>query len=214
MTSTEKTPVIVLGAKGIALAVIEALQAENRICYCLLDDDPALAQQEIELIPILGTTDDETYLKLIGKECEAFIAIENTIQRKKMAQKIAKKYKQDLFALVHQRASVASGAQIGKGCFIDAQAHIGAQVCIDQHSLIQAGAVIDYQAQIGSFVHIGAGAVIGASASIGDEVFIGTGAIVVAGVCVGKNAKIGAGSVVVAPVGEGETVFGNPAKKV
>jgi acetyltransferase-like isoleucine patch superfamily enzyme len=37
---------------------------------------------------------------------------------------------------------------------------------------------------------------------------------IVSGVTVGKNARIGAGSVVISSVGNGETVFGNPAVKV
>ncbi|WP_245574483.1 NeuD/PglB/VioB family sugar acetyltransferase [Hugenholtzia roseola] len=210
----EKTPVIVLGAKGIALAALEALHADNRLIYCLLDDDTELQGKEIENIAVLGDTEDESFLKLLGEKCEAFIAIENNTHRKKLAQLISKKYKQNLFVLAHPKSQIAQSATIGTGTFLDAGVIVGAQTQIGKHSLIQAGSLIDYQVQIGDFVQIGIGAKIAAGVSIGENAFIGTGATLVAGIKIGKNAQIGAGSVVISNVGEGETFFGNPAKKV
>jgi sugar O-acyltransferase (sialic acid O-acetyltransferase NeuD family) len=210
----EKTPVIVLGAKGIVLSVIEALHADNRLIYCLLDDDTTLQQKEIENIAVLGDTEDESFLKLLGEECEAFIAIENSTHRKKLAQLINKKYKQNLFVLAHPTSQIAQSAVLEAGSFLDAGVIVGAQTHIGKHALIQAGSLIDYQVRIGDFVQIGIGAKIGAGVEIGDNAFIGTGAVLVAGIKIGKNAQIGAGSVVISNVGEGETFFGNPAKKV
>jgi maltose O-acetyltransferase len=49
---------------------------------------------------------------------------------------------------------------------------------------------------------------------IGRDVWIGGGAILLPGVTVGDNAVIGAGSVVTRDVGEGDTVVGNPARRI
>jgi len=49
---------------------------------------------------------------------------------------------------------------------------------------------------------------------IGQDVWIGGGAILLPGVSIGDGAVIGAGSVVTRDVGAGETVVGNPARRV
>jgi maltose O-acetyltransferase len=49
---------------------------------------------------------------------------------------------------------------------------------------------------------------------IGCDVWIGGGAIILPGITIGDGAVIGAGSVVTRDVGAGETVVGNPARRV
>lgn len=49
---------------------------------------------------------------------------------------------------------------------------------------------------------------------VGGKVFIGTKATVLPNMTIGHGATVGAGSTVLKKVGDGTTVFGNPAKKI
>jgi UDP-3-O-[3-hydroxymyristoyl] glucosamine N-acyltransferase len=106
---------------------------------------------------------------------------------------------------------------------------IGDRVSIGANSCIARGAlsdtIIEDDVQIDSHVHvahnvrIGRAATIVAHSSISGSAQIGEGAwlspgSLVLGTAVGAGAKIGVGAVVTKPVGEGATVFGNPARVV
>lgn len=59
-----------------------------------------------------------------------------------------------------------------------------------------------------------AGLEIARPVTIGEDVWIGGGAIVLAGVTIGARAIVGAGAVVTRDVAAGETVVGNPARRL
>ena len=77
-----ENPVIIFGAKETGITALDNFQSNDVVVYCFLDDDASLHQTEIQNIPVLGTTDDEEYLKIIGKKCEVFIASEDSAVRK------------------------------------------------------------------------------------------------------------------------------------
>ena len=70
-------PVIILGAKGIAHPALEIFNSNQVIVYGLLDEDSSLHGTEINNVPVLGGTEDEGFLKLIGKKTEAFVAVDD-----------------------------------------------------------------------------------------------------------------------------------------
>jgi sugar O-acyltransferase (sialic acid O-acetyltransferase NeuD family) len=182
--------------------------------YCFLDDDKKLHNTEIDTVTVLGATDDDGFLKLIGKKCEAFVAADDNKVRKSLVKMLHEMRHVQPVNAVHRSSVLATSSTIGYGNFIDMAVKIGAGAVVGQHCIIHAGAVIGIESKIGDFVQIGAGSIISAGAQIEDEAFIGSGVTIVGGITIGKGARIGAGSVVVAPVKAGETVFGNPAQKV
>jgi len=210
----DKLPVIIIGAKGIGPSASEVFKSNGVEVYCFLDDDKNLHGQEIDLITVLGSTSDDGYLKYIGKKCDAFIAEENINARKKLVKMLTDKRKVMPANAVHSKAHISDLAHIGYGNFINANALIGANVKVSNYCLIHSGAIIEYGAELADYVQIGAGSRINGDVTIGSETFVGSGVTVVAGIKIGKKANIGAGSVVVRDVKDGETVFGNPAKKV
>lgn len=207
-------PVIILGAKGIAHPALEIFNSNRIIVYGFLDEDEKLHGTEINTVTVLGKTEDEGFLKLIGHKCEAFVAVDDTKYRKFLVEMLLENRKSQPVNAIHQTAYVSTDAAIGHGNFINAQATIGAGAVIGSHCILHSGSIIDHLAKLGDFVQVGAGTIINSEATIGDGAFIGSGVTIVSGVTVGKNARIGAGSVVISSVGNGETVFGNPAVKV
>ena len=49
-------PVIIFGAKGIAIDALEIFQSNDITVYGFLDDDQALIGTEINDVPVLGKT--------------------------------------------------------------------------------------------------------------------------------------------------------------
>ncbi len=207
-----KNPVIIFGASGIANAALEIFNSNGVIVYGFLDDDQQLHQQEIGGIQVLGNTDDDGYLKLIGKKAEAFVAVDENNLRKGLVKLLTERRKMMPINAVHNLATIPDSAVIGHGNFINARVVLGADTKIGSHCILNTAAIIDYKAKLGDFVQLGAGSVINSNVIIEDEVFIGSGVTIVSGVTIGKGARIGAGSVVIADVEKNQTVFGNPAK--
>ncbi len=207
-------PVIILGASGIGRAASEIFQSHSILMYCFLDDSEALHGIEINQVSVMGRTDDEDYLALIGPKCEAFVASDDNKVRKAQVQLLIEKRKVMPVNAIHKNAHLAQSSSISHGNFINDSVVLGADVILGNHNLIHSGVIIEFNAKIGNFVQIGSGSVIGTDVTIENEVFIGSGVIIVAGLRIGEGARIGAGSVVVNDIKDGETVFGNPAKPV
>lgn len=209
-----ENPVIILGANYLGRAAKEIFDRNGNVVYCFLDDNKSLHSTEIDNVVVLGSTDDDGFLKLIGKKCEAFVAVDDNKLRKSLVKMLQEVRKVQPVNAIHPDARLALSAGIGHGNFMDAGLLVGAGAVIGNHCLIHSNVVLGAETRIGDFVQIGASSTINAGVVIEDEAFIGSGVTIVSGVSIGKGARVGAGSVVIAPVKAGETVFGNPAAKV
>jgi sugar O-acyltransferase (sialic acid O-acetyltransferase NeuD family) len=209
-----ENPVLIFGAGDLGMQALDIFRRNNVLVYGLLDDHKELHGKEFGDVSVLGETDDNSYLNIIGSKCEAFIAIGERSVRERLVETLTEQCKTMPVNAVHDSAIISGMAAIGHGNLVAARATIGAKSVVGHHCLIQTGSIVDTSVIVGDFVTIGAGAIINDRVRIGDGAFIGSGVVIVAGIEVGKNARIGAGSVVVANVPAGATYFGNPAKKV
>ena len=209
-----ENPVIIFGAGSLGAVALDIFNRNEVVVFGFLDDNEKLHNTEIGEVTILGATDDEGFTKLIGKKCEAFVALEETSLRENVVEMLLKQRKIQPVNAIHDTAVVSKMAMIGHGNLIAPRVVINARADVGSHNIIQAGSIIEADAQIGDFVQIGAGSIVGTGVKIGEKAFIGSGVTIVAGVTIGKKARVGAGSVVVENVAAGATVFGNPAKKI
>ncbi len=209
-----RNPVLIFGANAMGRAAHEIFESNDIIVYGYLDDNESKHGQELNEVTVLGGTDDDGYLKLIGKKCEAFVAVDDNALRKGLVKMLNKKRKVMPVNAIHSAAYLAETAHIGHGNFINMGAMIGNKSKIGNHCIINTNAVVDYEAELGDLVQLGAGSIINNGVKVGDEAFIGSGVCVVSGITIGEAARVGAGSVVIADVKAGETVFGNPAQVV
>jgi sugar O-acyltransferase (sialic acid O-acetyltransferase NeuD family) len=207
-------PVIIFGANYLGRSAKEIFESNGNVVYCFLDDNKKLHNTEIDTVTILGSTDDDGFLKLIGKKCEAFVAIDDNKVRKSIVAMLQEVRHVQPVNAIHKSTVIPESAEIGHGNFIDMSVLIGAGAKVSNQCLINAGVIIGAEASIGDFVQIGAGSIISAGTVIENEAFIGSGVTIVSGITIGKGARVGAGSVVIAPVKAGETVFGNPAQPI
>lgn len=205
---------MIFGANGMGQAAMEIFESNNVVVYGFLDDDKEKHGTELNDVQVLGKTDDDGFLKLIGKKCEGFIAVDDRALRKGLVKLMMDRRKMMPVNAIHRNAEIAPSAHIGHGNFINTGATIASNAKVANHCIISAGSVIDYGVELGDLVQIGTGSVIGSEVEIGENAFIGTGVSIIPGVKIGKNARIGAGSVVIGEVAAGKTVFGNPAAEV
>lgn len=209
-----ENPVIIFGANALGRAAKDIFENNGVVVYGFLDDDKKLHQSIIDEVVVLGDIDDDGFLKLIGKKCEAFIAIDDNKLRKNVVGVLKEVRHVQPVNAIHSQSFVSPKAEIGHGNFIDYGAYLAPAAKIGSYCLIHANVSIGVEATLGDLVQVGSGSNINSGVQIEDEVFIGSGVTIVSGVSIGKGARIGAGSVVIASVKAGETVFGNPAQKV
>ena len=205
---------LILGAGPLGQAALEIFQQNDMVVYGFLDDDTSLHSTTCQHVPILGSTDDATYLALLGKECGAYVALDTMAQRKHIAAALQAQYPLALVNAIHPRAQLASSATAGHGNLINAGATLGIHVSIGNHNTIHTHATLEQGATIDDHVEVGAGSVVGAGVTIHREAFIGPGATIIGGVEIGAGASVGAGAVVLASVPAGTAVLGNPAQPV
>lgn len=209
-----ENPVIIFGAGYLGRAAKEIFEGNSNVVYCFLDDNKSLHNTEIDTVTVMGSTDDDGYLKLIGKKTDAFVALDDNKLRKNIVKMLQEVRHVQPVNAIHASSIIAASAGIGHGNFVDAGVVIGPGTEIANHCILQVRAVVGAEVKIGDFVQVGAGTIINSGVEIESEAFIGSGVTIVSGISIGKGARIGAGSVVIAPVKAGETVFGNPAQKV
>jgi sugar O-acyltransferase (sialic acid O-acetyltransferase NeuD family) len=209
-----ENPVIIFGANALGRAAKDIFETNEVVVYGFLDDNKKLHKTEIDEVVVLGDTDDDGFLKLIGKKCEAFIAVDDNKLRKNLVAMLKDERHVQPVNAIHSKSFVSRKAEIGHGNFIDFGSYLAPATKMGSYCLIHANVNVGVESILGDLVQVGAGSNINANVTIEDEVFIGSGVTVVSGVTIGKGARIGAGSVVVGPVKSGETVFGNPAQKV
>ncbi|MCU0356755.1 MAG: NeuD/PglB/VioB family sugar acetyltransferase [Cyclobacteriaceae bacterium] len=209
-----ENPVIIFGANYLGRAAKDIFETNGNVVYGFLDDAKALHGTDIDGATVLGNTDDDGFLKLIGKKCEAFIAADDNRLRKSLITMLNEVRHIQPVNAIHHHAWVSGHASIGHGNYIDANVQVSAGATIGNHCIVQAGVILMPEVKLGDFVQVGAGSVINAGVTVEEEAFIGSGVIIVSGVTIGKGARVGAGSVVIGSVKAGETVFGNPAQPI
>src|SRR5688572_19952637 len=83
-----ENPVIIFGASYLGRAAKEVFEGNGNVVYGFLDDNKTLHNAIIDEATVLGSTDDDGFLKLIGKKCEAFIAVDDNKLRKNLVKMI------------------------------------------------------------------------------------------------------------------------------
>ena len=114
-----ENPVIIFGAGPVGRLAREIFESNGNVVYGFLDDNSKIHGTEIDDIQVLGATDDDGFLKLIGKKCEAFVAVDDNRLRKSLVKMLNEVRHIQPVNAVHPRAAIASRAEIGHGNFID-----------------------------------------------------------------------------------------------
>src|SRR5258706_10254401 len=152
-----ENPVIIFGANYLGRSAKEIFESNEVEVYGFLDDDQKLHNTQLDDVTVLGSTDNDGFLKLIGKKCEAFVAVDDNRLRKSLVKVIQEvRHKQPVNA-IHAGASISSKADIGHGNFIDRGAIIAMGAKVGNHNLMNALAIVGVDTKLGNFVRAGSG---------------------------------------------------------
>ncbi|MBU8540518.1 acetyltransferase [Falsiroseomonas tokyonensis] len=201
-------PVLVIGAGGHALVVIEALRAMGRPVAGLLDD--GAPRGPLLGCAVLGTTDKLPELRRQGL-AEAAVAVGDNQARARLGA-LAESAGFGLPVVLHPSAIVSPSAMIGAGCQVMARAVVGPQARLGRLVLVNTGAIVEHECRLEDAVHLGPGAVLCGGVTVGARSLVAAAAVVRPGVALGAGVLVAPGAALGGPIADGARVGGVPAR--
>ena len=211
------TPIVVLGAGGNSLGILDAIEALNAVSPTwriegILDDIPANQGRTVLGAKVIGKIEDAPKLK----GCRFVNGISSIASFRKIPEVIRRSgVPREAFAtIVHPRATVASSARVGLGTAILAGSVICPEAVLGDHVIVLQNTTVNHHTRVGDFTTLSAGITILGYIEIGANAFVGGGSTLAPMVKVGDGAVVGAGSVVIRDVPAGRVHAGNPAREL
>lgn len=214
-------PLVVIGAGGNSLSIVDAVIETNRKSnsgplYDLrgfLDDLPENRGRSVLGFPVLGTLADAPRLDgswrfINGIASEASYRLKPTTNTRTQIPRTR------FESVVHPAATVSPNARVGAGTAIMAGSVICAEAEIGDHVVILQNTVVNHHSTVGDYATLSSGITVLGFVTIARNAFIGGGASLRPRISVGEGALVGMGSVVVKDVPPGVTVAGNPARQM
>lgn len=208
---------VLVGAGAHGRGTVEILKARRAAglgapeVIGFVDDNPARQGSTIDGHPVLGTV--EWLIAHAHQGVVAILAIAAARPKQVLAERLELAGVAFTTA-IHPSLQAASGVSFGDGAIVNAGVSIAFDTFVGRHTTINLGATIGHDVTIGDFATIAPGVNVTGKVAIGEGVEIQTNATIVPGLKLGAWSKVGPGSVVLRDVEPGESVFGNPARRV
>jgi sugar O-acyltransferase (sialic acid O-acetyltransferase NeuD family) len=178
-----------------------------------VDDDAARHGARLGGLPVLGASGWLAERFEAGEPLVAVIALAAPVAKRALAERLEAAGAR-WQALVHPTAVIGSGTVVGPGTIVGAGVVVAYDTRIGRHTTINLNATVGHDCEIGNYATIAPGVNVTGRVSVGEGAEIQTNATIVPGVRIGAHAEVGPGSVVLRDVGEGDAVFGNPARRM
>ena len=202
---------IVFGAGGHAVSVMDALLAGKVTPAFILDDDPAKKGRQILQIRVRGALRELPPTELAIYSVVVAIAVNSA--REQVVRGLTDRGVK--FAGVrHPSALISSFAEVHPTAQVLAGAIVNAGAAVGAHAVLNTGCIVEHDARVEAFTHIGPGAVLAGAATVEEGGFVATGAKVCPLVRVGRGSTLGAGAVAVRDVPSGCVAVGIPAREL
>lgn len=182
----EKDKIILIGAGGHALSVIDVIEWGLKYeigGFLDLQRTGKICQYEI-----LGNDDFLESLQEVYNL--AFISIGKMERRIVVGERFGHYPSFGFPRIISPFAHVSLHAEIADGTFIGHNAAVNSHVTIDEHCIINTGAIVEHGVRIEKYCHIAPGAIVLGDCQIGRASFIGAGAVIKQGSIVPPNSFI------------------------
>lgn len=204
--------VIVLGARGHARVLVEALRARDVDIAGFITNQPECGTGVMANLARIGNDQD---LMARDRRGIALVNGVGSIGRADARRAVFETFRAAGFvfaSVIHPAAVIASDVTTGEGAQIMAGAILQCGVRIGANAIINTGAIVDHDSCIGDHAHVAPGASLAADVVVGAGAHVGAGATIIQGRRVGNEAIVGAGAVVVDDVPERTIARGVPAR--
>lgn len=211
-------PLIILGAGGNSLSILDAVDEINRRSlrgpvYDLrgfLDDLPQNRGKKVLGHPVLGTIAQAR--EFAGCRFINGIASGTSFTKKPDVNVRAGIPDDQYESVIHPTATVSPNCHVGVGTAIMANSVICAEARIGDHVIILQNTVVNHHSTVGDFATLSSGITVLGFVTIARNAFVGGAAAIRPYITIGESALVGMASVVVKDVAPHSTVAGNPAK--
>jgi len=202
--------VILFGTGEHARVIADIARSAGYALVAVVDEDRAKAG--IEGIPLYHDARDAAEHHADARWC---VSIGDNHTRESVVARLENSLPDVQFArLIHKRATVADGVDIGDGTVVMAGVVINPGTRIGRHCIVNTGACLDHDNLLEDFASVAPGVTSGGKVEIGFATAVCIGACVQHGVRIGQRTVIGAGSVVLGDVPELSVAYGTPCRVV
>jgi acetyltransferase EpsM len=203
------TPIFVFGAGPQGRVALDILQSRPGTEVAgFLDDRQELAGTQVSGVPVFHAAG---WLASGPRLASITIAIGNNLTRMAVGQRLMDAG-HALHTAIHNSATIASDAEIGRGSLICMQAAVCTGCRLGLNVVINTGATLDHDSVVEDGGYVSPGVHSAGSVRIGANAFVGVGAILLPGVRIGSRAVVGAGSIVTQDVPPNTLCYGAPAR--
>lgn len=195
-----KKPCIVIGGGGHAKVLIEALAAAKIKVLGFTDNVSKTITIGNIKIPYLGS--DEVLERYSPKKVYLVNGV-GSVGRPRQRIEVYKKLKRagyTFFTVIHPRAIIASGVELGEGVQVMAGVVLQTGVTVGENSILNTRSSIDHDCVIGAHAHVAPGAVLCGDVCVAEESHIGAGAVIIQGIKIGSQVLVRAQSLVTADI--------------
>lgn len=198
-------PVILIGAGGHALVLLDALVESGRQVLGLVDNEASLHGTTLLGFRVLGGDDilrshDRASVELVNAIGSASV---RRLERRRRVYETFVAQGRAFASVVHPSAVVSRHAVLARGAQVMAGAVVQANASIGENSIVNTRASIDHGCRIGAHVHVAPGVTLSGDVTIGDETHVGVGVTVIQGVRVGARCMVNAGAMVKDNIADG-----------
>jgi sugar O-acyltransferase (sialic acid O-acetyltransferase NeuD family) len=210
-------PIVVIGGPGSGAIVAEAVrdlaatgQAIELVGFL---NDLVPVGAEIAGAPVLGPFE-------AWDECPADTQFISAIPKPKESWGRYRRIRslgippQRWVTIVHPRAQVARGVDLGCGTYVGPLATVETGARLGTHACVRGGSYISHDVLLGEYVFVGPNACVLGRSKLGDGAYVGANAVCRENVSVGRFAVIGIGAAVIADVAEFTVTAGTPARVI
>jgi sugar O-acyltransferase (sialic acid O-acetyltransferase NeuD family) len=206
-------PIMVIGAGGHALVLLDALTLNGAKVIGLTDVDPSRRARTVLGHPVLGGDEvlrkysPDSLLLVNGLGSVGSVALRRSVYETfcRAGYRFA--------SVIHASATIARSAVLAQGVQVMAGAVIQPEVSVGENTIVNTGAAVDHGCRVDAHVHLAPGVTLSGDVVIGNETHVGSGATVIQGVRIGARCNVAAGAVVLSDVADGTTVAGVPARE-
>jgi sugar O-acyltransferase (sialic acid O-acetyltransferase NeuD family) len=204
--------IVIVGAGDHARVVLEGLRAAGAEVAAIVQPASDLdTGHHVAGLQVVGSLDQPDAWMPSIEAPEFIVAVGNNTMRATAFDR-AMSLGMKPATMIHPKAILLAGADVGAGSQVCAGAVVGVDARIGVDVIVNTLASVDHDAVIGDHAFVAPGAHLAGRVEIGPGSHVGIGAAIREGLHVGAGSTVAAGAVVIANVPAGGRVAGVPAR--